>query len=111
METVFPLTAIYNTLERRAKPRFECAYPAVVRGIDSAGARFEERATLANLSYGGLYLQMACRVDSKRPLFVMVRFPNTPPTLIALRGPIVRSESKPDGHYGLAIRLESHRFL
>ncbi len=43
-------------VERRGKPRMRCAYPAVVRGLSQLGKKFEETATVLNLSATGAYI-------------------------------------------------------
>lgn len=109
-------TPLTPTLERRAKPRIECAYPAVVRRYVSGGKQFEEKATLTNLSAGGLYLQLKRAIDPGDELFVLVHLSNaprngTPIAAIAVRGPVVRSELQSDGQCGIAIKVEKNRFL
>ncbi len=106
----------FDIPERRIKPRLECVCPAVVRGKDSSGGRFEEQATTANLSAGGVYLRMTRFVERGCALFVLVRFPvmsceNVVGPAIAIRGMVVRSEPGADGTYGLALRFERRREL
>jgi len=110
--------AIKNNVaaERRSKPRIECAYPAVVRGLEPSGKRFEESAVLANLSACGLYLRLNRPVEPGRELTVLIRLSNAPRdeaklSSIATRGVVVRSELQPDGRCGLALKFERHHFL
>ena len=112
-----PLASVSaGTLERRAKPRIECNYPAVVRAYGSGGKKFEERVALTNLSAKGLYLQTHRSIALGSELIVLVslsRVPRNgkPAGLIAMLGPVVRSEILSDGRCGVAIKLEKHRFL
>ena len=104
------------SVERRSKPRMECAFPAVVRQSGSGTTRFQEQATLLNLSGNGLYLRMNRRVEVGQALFVVARFSNVAEsdlrtTRIAFRGTVVRSEARSDGMCGIAIMFNQHRFL
>lgn len=103
-------------IERRGKPRLECAFPAVVRQYGPGMRQFQEQATLINLSANGLYLQMKRPVEPGQELFVLARFCNAehselPATLLAIRGPVIRSDSRPGGMCGIAVKLNQHRFL
>lgn len=101
--------------ERRAKPRIQVAFPALVRGKDSTG-KFEEDARIDNLSAIGLYMQMKREVALGSSLFVTLRFTTQPSfqiaaPILATRGTVVRTEVKNDGTCNLAVRLEHYRFL
>jgi hypothetical protein len=106
--------------ERREKPRVACSYPAIVRGRQPDGSRFEARAVLANMSASGMYLRMDKEVIPGEPLFVLVRLAVNPPEQpttpqMAASGTVVRAESQPEGAlggaYGVAIKLLHNRFL
>lgn len=105
-----------STPERRQKPRLELVCPAVVRGLDSSGGKFEERATTVNLSAGGVYLRMDRCLEQGSKLFMLVRLATTlrgdglGPS-IAMRGVVVRSEPAADRRCGLALRLDRYHFL
>jgi hypothetical protein len=102
--------------ERRAKPRIQCGYPALVRGRETDGREFEARATLENLSAGGAYLRQQQFVTPGQPLTVLIRLSSASPEevrvpSIATLGTVVRSKLQADGTCGLAIKFRHHRFL
>ena len=111
----YKVTANFTT-ERRAKPRMDCSFPAVVRGRDPLGKRFEANATLVNLSAKGLYLQLDSPVAERQQVLVVFRLAEQAPSgasiaKIAVRGSVVRTERQVDGRCGLAIKLERQRFF
>ncbi len=101
--------------ERRAKPRINVEFPALVRGRDSAG-KFQEDALIRNLSVAGLYLHTKRAVALGSSLFVTLQL-STQATLqnstlyLATRGIVVRTEMEHDGTCNLAIKFERYRFL
>ncbi|MBM3130046.1 MAG: PilZ domain-containing protein [Chloroflexi bacterium] len=102
--------------ERRRKPRLECVCPAIVRGRDACGDKFEEPATTVNLSAGGVYLRMNQRLEYGSKLFVLVRLVTALRgdglgSSIAMRGVVVRSEPRADGQCGLALKLDRYHFV
>ena len=102
-------------IERRRKPRIQVAYPAVVRGENTAHGRFQNGAILDNLSSTGLYLRVNHFVNQDRPLFVLFQLSNTSDQghspRVAVRGRVVRIEPRSDGTCGLALKFERYRFL
>ncbi len=119
METIFQVRYFLNRgvmVERRSKPRIQCTYPALVRGLDPDGHKFEEQATLHNLSAGGLYLRAKHDLRRGSKLFIVARLSNAPPAeamapAIAAQGIVVRDEPQSDGSHGLAIQFRHYRFL
>jgi hypothetical protein len=106
----------YIGQERRAAPRIETPFPATVRSIDIDDQPFEAHTVLDNLSSCGLYLRLAWRVPQGSRLFVVVRLsavPNVGDSTagIALRGVVLRTEPRPGGVFGTALRLTRHRFI
>ena len=103
-----------NDMERRAKPRIHCKYPAIVRGIDLQGGKFEENAVLANLSASGVYVLVNRSVVQGSKLSLAFRFSSTPsaqvPAVVA-RGVVVRSDRNADGTHGLGVKFERYRVL
>jgi hypothetical protein len=102
--------------ERRTAPRIETPFPATVRSIDIDDQPFEAHTVLDNLSSCGLYLRLAWRVRQGSRLFVAVRLsavPNVDASTagIALHGMVLRTEPRPGGVFGTAIRLTRHRFI
>jgi hypothetical protein len=106
----------YTGLERRTSPRIETPFPAIVRSVDVDAQPFEEHTVLDNLSSDGLYLRLARRVQQGGRLFVLIRLSVAPnadacATYIALHGMVLRTEARPGGIFGTAIRLTHHRFI
>ncbi len=101
--------------ERRAKPRIACTYPAIVRGVENSGARFQDVAQLRDLSASGVYLQSKRAMQRGETLFLLFWFSSHPkPTqacALAARGVVVRTETRADGSHGIALRLERYRFV
>ncbi len=106
---------MYITPDRRIKPRIECDYPAIVEGIDNQGVKYSEHARLANLSASGLFMLANRSVTNGTKLSVIVLLTSTyddenAPRL-ATSGVVVRTELKPDGKCGVAIKFSHYRFL
>ena len=102
--------------ERRSKPRVQCSYPAILRGRTEGGMRYEASAVLANMSACGIYLRTKRQVESNEALSVEVRLSTSPlsgesPPRLAVTGEVVRVEHKSDGTYGVALRIQNHRYL
>jgi hypothetical protein len=98
--------------ERRSTPRIETPFPAIARGLDVDARAFEEHTVLDNLSSGGLYLRLVQRVPLGMRLFVLIRLSvDLNATCIALHGMVLRSEPRPGGVFGTAIRCIHHRFI
>jgi hypothetical protein len=120
--TVFKVASTDDSLfpgdgiERRASPRTDLPFLAVVRGVDAAGDRFLTETVIDNISGCGLYLRLPRPVEHGSKLLVIVQlsFPGArgvPGTRVALRGNIVRMEPQLDGRCGVAITFQHHRFL
>jgi hypothetical protein len=92
-----------------------CSYPATVQGNVETGEKFKARAVLANMSASGVYLYMRRPVHHGEILSISVRLSTAPLDKTAVRlsalGAVVRVEPKPDGTFGVAIKLHQHRFL
>ena len=105
-----------NTIERRGKLRLDCSYPAQVRFHGLDGAKMEKNAIVSNLSATGMYLCCGQRLESGEGLFVVARVVEEPsdlyrPFSIAFQGVVVRCESKANGEFGVAVRINQNRFL
>ena len=103
-------------VERRQKPRVRCSYPATVRCHLQGGGRMEARAVLSNMSASGMYFRTQRSLRHGETVFVIVRMSTTPfshanAPQLAASGNVVRVEPKPDGTYGVALRLLNHRFI
>lgn len=99
--------------ERRAKPRSSEALPARVWGVDIDGQPFSFDGHLDNMSASGLYLRMPRRMKFCAAISVAVRLLNGPlqGMSAAIKGTVIRDESWPDGHSGVGIRINEHRFI
>ena len=103
-------------VERRRKPRIYKPFPATVRGVSASGEPFQINTVLDNLSAGGLYLRLMPRVEQGARLFIVIWLAPAPmgeltPPRVAARGRVLRSEPKPGGECGVAVRITRHRFL
>ena len=102
--------------ERRAKPRINCTYPVVLRTHINQGDKIESHATITNISASGFYLRTHNFIPRGQKLFLVARLSNLPaekniaPNLAAT-GQVVRVEPKPDGSYGVAIRMQRYRLI
>ncbi len=106
---------MYITPDRRLKPRIECDYPAIVEGLDNQGAKYSDHARLANLSASGLFMLADRSITTGSKLSVIVllssAFNDENAPRLATSGVVVRTEPKPDGKCGVAIKFSHYRFL
>lgn len=105
-----------GTVDRRSKERVYIPFPATVEGVDINGAEFKVDTVLDNLSREGLYLRMIPCVDIGTKLSIIFSLSSatsmdgsTP--RVALRGEVLRSEQKPGGICGIAVKINPVRFL
>jgi hypothetical protein len=100
--------------ERRGKPRIKCAYPAVVRGCAANGKKFEENATVINLSASGIYMLINRYVDKGQELSVKIAFPTGSlkwgTSNLATTGVVVRIDFL-ENVIGVAIKFQHYKFL
>jgi hypothetical protein len=106
----------YIGQERRTAPRIETPFPATVRSVDVHDQPFQAHTVLDNLSSCGLYLRLIWPVPQNSKLFVVVRLSifqqgDTYPAGIALHGVVQRTEPRPGGVFGTALKLTHHRFI
>jgi len=106
---------MYITPDRRIKPRIECDYPAIVEGYNGDGAKYNDKAKLSNLSASGLFMLANRYIESGTKLSVTVllsnSFEDNDSPRLATNGIVVRTEVKPNGMCGVAIRFTQYRFL
>lgn len=95
--------------DRRAAPRIHGALPVRVRGVTASSEVFETHTLADNLSPGGLYLQLPRALLPGCKLFTVTRLPGG--VVVAARGAVVRTESKPHGLSGVAVRFTRTRLL
>ena len=99
--------------ERRAKPRSRNALPARVWGVDIDDQPFSFDCHLDNMSASGLYLRMPRRMKFYSVISIAVRLLHGPIDGLsaAIKGTVIRDESRPDGHRGVGIRIIEHRLI
>ena len=107
-----PISAI---AERRGKPRMKCSYSAMVRGCSLDGKKFEENATVLNLSAGGVYMLINRFINKGQDLSVKIAFPTGSlewgSSKLATNGVVVRTEALSEEVLGIAIKFQRRRFL
>lgn len=103
-----------SMMERREKPRVNCSFPSLI-SLQNEGDKLEHKAVLANMSVNGMYLRTKSYIPLGEILFVKVRLSTSPldkrtAPHIAAFGKVLRVEPQPDGTYGIALKLQQHRF-
>jgi hypothetical protein len=105
---------MYTTSDRRAKPRIECDYPAIIEGYDVEGKKFNEHGKLTNLSARGLFILANRYIENGSKLSVTVLLSNSLTDLdapkLATNGIVVRIEPQIDGTCGIAVKFNHYRF-
>jgi len=102
------------TDERRAKDRIYIPFPAAVEGVDVYGEEFSISTVLDNLSGNSLYLRMMRSVKLGAKISVMFRLSTaatvgTRSSFVHVRGTVVRTDEKPGGASGVAIKFKPPR--
>jgi hypothetical protein len=100
-------------VERRKKPRSSDALPARVWGVDINDQPFSCDCHLENISASGLYLRLPRRMKFSSAISVVVRLLNAPVDgmVAAIKGTVIRDETRADGYRGLGIRIIEHKFI
>jgi hypothetical protein len=102
-------------VERRGKPRMKCAYPAMVHGLSAVGKKFEENATVLNLSASGIYVLLNYIIQKGQELSVKIAFPTGSlewgSSKLSTNGVVVRTEALSEGVSGVAIIFKHNRFI
>jgi PilZ domain len=103
-----------NISERRSKPRVNCDYPAIIRGHDPDGKKFEENARVINLSAGGVYALLNRYVQNNSEVSVNIALPTGNlqwgTSRIATTGVVVRGKIHQDSIFGIGIKILRSRF-
>ena len=103
------------TKDRRIKPRIDCDYPAIIEGHEDGGAKYHDRAKLANLSASGLFMMASRDIKNGSKLSVTVllssSFNDEEAPKLATDGIVVRTVPLADGLCGVAIKFNHYRFL
>ena len=105
-----------NAAARRRKPRVAVRLFAIVRGTDASGGRFEMRGQTLDLGGGGVYLHLPCKTEVPRRVFVAIRFgaargSGAVVPQLAVRGTVLRVDSRTDGTMGVAVGFRQFRFV
>lgn len=111
--------AIYETftmtLERRRSLRIRL--PAAVKfRWHSRGRRSEVATIIDNISAGGFSVRLMQGVIPGARVFALIEFPSTwggepAGSRLAVRGKVLRVECLPEGVFGVAVMIDSHRFI
>ncbi len=105
---------MYTTSDRRLKPRITCDYPAVIKGRDGRGNKYEENGKLANLSASGLFMWVNRDIPPGSRLTITVYLSS--PGLenkshkLSTNCIVVRSEPQASEQCGVAVKFTSYRF-
>ncbi len=108
------LSNLTMTDERRTKDRIYIPFPAAVEGVDVYGEEFNISTVLDNLSGNSLYLRMMPTVRLGSKISVMFRLSTaatagTRSSFVHVRGTVVRTDEKPGGASGVAIKFKPPR--
>ena len=103
---------IPETAERRKKARIVRAFPVQVSGVDADGRDFRIHTVVDNLSAGGLYMQLARRVEAGSRVEVVIRYSNEEPSACIVAGGIIRRvEECPHGLCGVGVEFIRYQFM
>ena len=101
--------------EKRAKPRINCDYPAIVRGLDARGNESIQNARVINLSTGGIFIVAQQPIQNNAEVHVRIALGTGSQALgtsrLATPGNVIRNEPQADGAVGLAIQFQGYSFL
>jgi hypothetical protein len=94
---------IFESTERRQKPRLEDPIQLRVRVMQHGAPLIEFDTVALNISAGGICALAPCRIDAGSRLYLNIRFalPGTTPIeapAIAAGGVVLRAREWPDGH-------------
>jgi hypothetical protein len=113
--SMFQFESSTPLLERRAKPRINCDFPALVRGRDPLGKKFEENARVINLSTSGIYVLVHRSIQPGDVLSLRIALPTGSlrwgTSNLSANGIVVRNELQSDGVTGIAIKFMTYKFL
>ncbi len=100
--------------DRRIKPRITCDYPAIIKGSDIRGNKYQENGKLANLSASGLYLWVNRNIEPGSKITITVLLSSTDMNKkahsLSANGIVVRSEPQTDDAWGVAVKFTGYRF-
>ena len=95
---------------RRANPRSECNYSAIVNGHDVMGEVFAEKARIVNISANGAFMYMYRPIMVSTKIKLAIKVPaGSPPTdsdSLSTAATVVRCNMYPSGACGVAVRFK-----
>ncbi|HLG18077.1 MAG TPA: PilZ domain-containing protein [Blastocatellia bacterium] len=94
--------------ERRLARRFRVGWTVTVRGIDSAGAAYDEPSHLENLSSTGAFVYLTKPVGVGAELEVRIKVPFKKENWMRYPAEVVRVENAPS-KVGVAVRFGASR--
>lgn len=101
--------------ERRRAARIAHPFKVTVYGADGAGKSYEFETVLENISSGGLCVKLPELFEGAELLVVcrLAQSPGgaSPAPLVALHGTVVRTEERPLGGWGHALKFTCTHFL
>ena len=104
-----------NTQDRRAKPRSNCDYAAIVEGLDGNGNIYNDQGRLVNLSASGLFMLVNRDIESGAAVSITIFLSDPVVEVSAPRlstnGTVVRKEQRTDGSCGVAVKFNNYQFL
>ncbi|HEX8650895.1 MAG TPA: hypothetical protein VF708_08630 [Pyrinomonadaceae bacterium] len=102
------LLSAYSTFEQHKSRLIQGPFPALVRGLDVTGQKFETETILEHLSHSVFYLRLSKAVEADSRLFVITRVARAKIALLC----VVRVIEPPaEGYYGLIADIKHCRFL
>ncbi len=102
-------------IEKRAKCRINCDYPAMIKGTDMQGEKFAEQARVINLSKSGILAVCKRPIRSGTEIYVKIALPTGSlewgVAKLATSGIVTRNDFFSDGSVAIAIKFQAYKFL
>ncbi len=102
------VTSLDGQNEREAELRIYGFFPALVRGVDASGERFQVHTLLDSFGASQLYLRLTRHVRVGERLFVLADIHEAS---IAVHGRVLRLEPQSDGTCDITVAIQHHRFI
>lgn len=104
-----PYSTMQTVIEKRRQPRHSGVFPVRLHFISPLGDQRKIHTLADNVSQDGLYLQLPYHLDTGSTLFVVLTLPSG--AKLAAFGQIVRTETKNQALFGVAIGFHRTRLL
>jgi hypothetical protein len=99
----------------RRHERIYDPFPVTIRSVDASGEAFETQTVLDNFSASGFYARLKRPVKSGTKLFAVVHLASSSGEVlaprVAVRGVVLRAESRSGDTWGIALMFTRYRFL